>query len=328
VVAEVVPYLAEAGVLEPLSGYEGAASLDFIDGLAQSGTYAGGAQRPLVAVPFNRSTPIMYVNRDLLDAAGLEVPTTWEELRGSAAKLTRKNGGEVVWGFECPVSWWFWVALVGAAGGSLVDAAGRVTLGDDAGMRALEFWQTLVHRDKTMRPPLGRDYNAWQAAMQDFLSGRAAIIWSSTAFLRYVEENARFRVAVAGLPRETTRAVPTGGTFFVILRDAPSDEKKAAWDFLRWMARPRQTIEWSTSTGYMPVTRSAVNELRDSGYYAKHPNDEVALAELDAVQRWPWSPTLFRVQREIVDPMLEDAVLEHRDAADALRAARREALLP
>ena len=42
----------------------------------------------------------MYVNRDLLDAAGLEVPTTWEELRGSAAKLTRKNGGEAVWGFE------------------------------------------------------------------------------------------------------------------------------------------------------------------------------------------------------------------------------------
>ena len=179
-----------------------------------------------------------------------------------------------------------------------------------------------------MRPPLGRDYNAWQVAMQDFLSGRAAIIWSSTAFLRYVEENARFRVVVAGLPGQKTRAVPTGGTFFVILRDAPAEQKKAAWSFLRWMAEPRQTIEWSTSTGYMPVTRSAVKELTDSGYYAAHPNDRVALAELDHVEPWPWSPTLFRVQREIVDPLLEEAVLENRHAADALAAARREALLP
>src|SRR5260221_13386846 len=67
VVAEVVPYLAEAGVLEPLGGYEGASSLDLLPGLDQAGTFAGGATHPLVAVPFNRSTPIMYMNAELLD---------------------------------------------------------------------------------------------------------------------------------------------------------------------------------------------------------------------------------------------------------------------
>jgi sn-glycerol 3-phosphate transport system substrate-binding protein len=328
VVAEVVPYLAEAGVLEPLDGYEGAQSIDFLPGLAQEGTYGGGAARPLVAVPFNRSTPIMYVNEDLLAQAGLRTPETWDELRHAATKLTRPGAGESVWGFECPVSWWFWVALVGAAGGTLVDEAGRVTLGGDAGVRALEFWQKLVHEDRSMRPPLGRDYNAWQMAMQDFLSGRAAIIWSSTAFMRYVEENARFRVGVAGLPVDQRRAVPTGGTFFVILRAAPEHEKKAAWAFLRWMALPKQTIEWSSSTGYLPVTRGAVAELTRSGYYDAHSNDRVALAQLEYVEPWPWSPTLFRVQREIIDPLIEDAVIERRNAKGALAAARREAALP
>jgi sn-glycerol 3-phosphate transport system substrate-binding protein len=327
VVAEVVPYLAEAGVLEPLDGYEGAGALDLIPALAQEGTYRGGAARPLVAIPFNRSTPIMYVNGDLLESAGLRVPESWEELRTAAKALTRRTG-DAVWGFECPVSWWFWVALVGAAGGTLVDEAGRVTLGGDAGVRALDFWQTLVHEDRVMRPPLGRDYNAWQVAMQDFLSGRAAIIWSSTAFLRYVEENARFRVKVAGLPVDVRRAVPTGGTFFVILRGAPDAEKRAAWEFLRWMALARQTIEWSSSTGYLPVTRAAVAELARSGYYDAHPNDRVALAQLESVEPWPWSPTLFRVQREIVDPLLEDAVIEGRSARDALATARREAAAP
>jgi sn-glycerol 3-phosphate transport system substrate-binding protein len=328
VVAEVVPYLEQAGVLEPLGGYEGASTLDMISGLAQDGTYVGGADRPLVAIPFNRSTPIMYMNGDMLERARVEPPSSWIELREAANKLTVRGSGDTVWGFECPVAWWFWVALVGAAGGTLVDGAGRPTLGGEAGVRALDLWQTLVHKDRTMRPPLGRDYNAWQVAMQDFLSGRTAIIWSSTAFLRYVEENARFPVRVAALPGERRRAVPTGGTFFVLLRDAPAAEKKAAWEFLKWMVQPRQTIEWSTSTGYMPVTRSAVEELQRSGYYAAHPNDRLALEQLDSVEPWPWSPSLFRVQREIVDPLLEDAVITGRDARAALDAARSEAASP
>jgi sn-glycerol 3-phosphate transport system substrate-binding protein len=329
VVGEVVPYLAEAGVLETLDTYEGASSLDLLPGLAQAKAYADGDQRPLVAIPFNRSTPIMYMNGALCDRAGVRTPQNWDELRAAANALTERRGDEVaVWGFECPVSWWFWVALVGAAGGKIVDDSGRVTLGGDAGVRGLDLWQTLVHRDRVMRPPLGRDYNAWQVAMQDFLSGRAAILWSSTAFLRYVEENARFEVRAAPLPRDMKRAVPTGGTFFVLMRGASQREKSVAWEFLKWMVLPRQTIEWATSTGYMPVTRAAVEELTRSGYYAAHPNDRVALDQLESVEPWPWSPTLFRVQREIVDPMLEDAVIRGQSARKALEQARREAMSP
>ncbi|HEX9295949.1 MAG TPA: ABC transporter substrate-binding protein [Polyangiaceae bacterium] len=329
VVAEVVPYLAEAGVLEPLDSYKGASALDLLPGLDQAGTYVGGAGRPLVAVPFNRSTPIMYMNGRLLDRAGVERPETWDDLREAANRLTERRGSEVsVWGFECPVSWWFWVALVAAAGGKLVDPDGRITLGDEAGVRALEWWQTLVHRDRVMRPPLGRDYNAWQVTTQDFLSGRAAILWSTTAFLRYIEENARFEVRVAPLPGNVKRAVPTGGTFFVLLRGARGREKRAAWEFLRWMVMPRQTIEWATSTGYLPVTGSAVEELTQSGYYAAHSSDRVALDQLASVEPWPWSPNLFRVQREIMDPLLEDAVLSGGTPAVLLDRARREALSP
>jgi sn-glycerol 3-phosphate transport system substrate-binding protein len=329
VIGEVIPYLTEAQVLEPLDGYEGAGELDLIPALAQTGTFAGGGARSLVAVPFNRSTPIMYVNRAKLERAGVAVPGTWADLRDAAGRLTERTSRETrVWGFECPISWWFWVALLGAAGGDLVDETGQITLGGDAGVKALELWQTLVHRDRAMRPPLGRDYNAWQVAMQDFLSERAAILWSSTAFMRYVEENARFDVAAAPLPRDLRQAVPTGGTFFVILRAAEPEAKRAAWDFIRWMAEPEQTIEWATSTGYMPVSRGAVRALTERGHYDRHPNDRVALAQLEAARPWPWSADLFRVEREIMDPLLEDAVLENRDAAAVLAAARRDAARP
>jgi sn-glycerol 3-phosphate transport system substrate-binding protein len=329
VVSEVVPYLAEAGALEPLDGYEGAADLDLVPALAQSGTYQGGNERPLVAIPFNRSVPIMYVNGALLDRAGVAVPSNWTELRAAANALTVRRGAEVaVWGFECPVSWWFWIALVASAGGKVVDERGVVTLGDEAGIRALDFWQTLTHRDRVMRPPLGRDYNAWQVGTQDFLSGRAAILWSSTAFLRYIEENASFPVKVAPLARDVRHAIPAGGTFFVLLRAAEEREKRAAWQFLRWMMEREQTIEWATSTGYLPVTRSAIAELTRTGYYDAHANDRVVLGELGSIEPWPWSPTLFRVQREIMDPLLEDAVLQKTSAAEALARGRREALQP
>jgi sn-glycerol 3-phosphate transport system substrate-binding protein len=329
VVAEVVPYLAEAGALEPLDAYEGAAELDLVAEVAQSGTYVGGAERPLVAIPFNRSVPIMYVNKTMLERAGVGIPRDWAELRAAANALTVRRGSEVrVWGFVCPVSWWFWVALLASAGGKVVDASGAITLGGDAGVRALDLWQTLIHRDRVMPPPLGRDYAAWQVTTQYFLSGHTGILWSSAAFLRYIEESAQFPVEVAPLPIDVRHAVPSGGTFFVVLRAAKEREKRAAWQFLRWITQREQSTEWATSTGYLPVTQGTIAELERSGYYDAHPNDKVVLGELDAIERWPWSPTLFRVQREIMDPLLENAVIEGTDAARALDQGRREALLP
>ncbi len=328
VVGEVIPYLHEARVLEPLNDYPGAGSLDLVDALAQSGTYIGGRDKPLVGLPFNRSTPIMYVNGDLLRDARVPIPATWDELERASVELTRREpGGRVsTYGFECPISWWFWVALVGQAGGTVMRPDGYPELGGEAGVQAIEHWQRMVHKTHSMRPPPGRDYNAWEVTNQDFLAGRAAIIVTSTAFLRYLEANANFPVVGAPLTADKQKAVPTGGTFFVMLRSAPDDDKRAAWKFLTWMMQPAQTIAWATGTGYMPVANDAVAQLRQSGYYEKSPNDAVAMSQLAYAQPWPWAPNLFRVQRECVEPRLEEAVLGPRDARTVMQEARAAAL--
>jgi sn-glycerol 3-phosphate transport system substrate-binding protein len=323
VVVEVLPYLAEAGVLEPLDDYEGASSLGLVRELAQAGAYRDGEKRPLVGIPFNRSIPVMYVNGKLFDAEKLEPPRTWSDLLEVAKRLTlRGAGGAERWGFGVPISWWFWVAMVAQAGGEIVEPNGVTTFGGEAGVKALAFWQRLVHRERVMRLPPGRDYNAWQVTNQDFLAGRVAMTWMSTAFMRYLEENARFPVVVAPLPGDLRRAVPTGGTLFVMLRAAPEAEKRAAWEFLRFMAEPEQAMEWATRTGYLPVTEGAVERLHESGFYAKHPNDAVAQAELSHVAPWPWAPNLFRIQRDVLEPRLEDAVIQDRDARAVLSEAR------
>ncbi|MBW2522663.1 MAG: ABC transporter substrate-binding protein [Deltaproteobacteria bacterium] len=333
VVGEVVPYLYEAGALERLDEIGEDALADLVPSLAQQGTFVDGANLPTVALPFNRSTPIAYYNRTLFRDLRLEPPRTWDDLRRVARAATRRGAGGSAknverWGFECPVDWWFWVALVGQAGGELIRPSdGAVLLGGEAGAQAIELWQQMVHEDRSMKPPPGRDYDAWQATNTDFLAGRAAMIWTSTAFLRYLERNASFEVGAAPLPGNRRRSVPTGGTFFIMPRGRAASRtdlrrQRAAATFLRWMMAPAQANAWAMRTGYMPVSRSGLAELEQSGYYDDHPNDRVTIDQLAHAQPWPWAPTLFRVQREAVQPRLEEAVLLGRDARKTLAAAR------
>lgn len=324
VVGEVLPYLAEASALVPL-GELGLDDDDVVPALAQRGTFQGGAAHPLYGLPFNRSTPIAYFNGEILAELNLSPPDTWDELVRFARAATRGEGDVRRYGFGCPIDWWFWVALAGQAGGSIVDDAGAITLGGDAGEEALRLWQRLVHEERAMRPPPGRDYNAWQAVNADFLAKRTAMIWTSTAFLRYLEQNAKFPVIAAALPSRVRRAVPTGGTFFVAPRGAPPRQAPAAAAFLRFMSEPAQANHFATKTGYLPTSKAGVASLERDGHFAKLPNDRVAIDQLGAAMPWPWSPRLFRVQREAVQPRLESAVLERRDAHEVLVAAREAA---
>lgn len=328
VVGEVVPYLAEANVLETLDTFPGARDLDLVPALAQGRTWRGGAERPLVALPFNRSTPIAYYNRTLFKQAGLAPPTTWDELITVAGALTQRRGSATErWGFECPIDWWFWAALVGQAGGELVGADGSVGLGGEAGLQAVSLWRDMV-RARIMKPPPGRDYDAWQTTNTDFLAGKVAMIWNSTAFLRYLEGNASFEVGAAPLPAGVRRAVPTGGTFFILPKGVDPAVQAAAWAFLRFMMAPEQANAWATRTGYMPVSRAGLRLLEDQGYYASHPNDRVAVDQLAYAVPWPWSTELFRVQREIIQPRLESIIVSDADPRAMLDEARRLARIP
>jgi len=313
VVGEVVPYLAEAGVLEPLDAYPGAHALPVHPALGQAGSFVDGAARPLVVVPFNRSTPIAYVNRHLYDGPA---PATWQELESLSRSLTKPGR----FGFGCPIDWWYWAALVGQAGGNVVEPNGDVSLGGAAGVAALSLWQRLVAAG-TMKQPPGRDYNAWEQLSQDFLAGRVAMIWSSTAFVRYLEETADFPVRTQPLPQGVRGAVPTGGTHFVLLKSAPGELKQAAWRFIQFLLRADNAAFWSRETGYLPVTTEAADILKN-GFYADHPNYRVALDQLAVAQPWPWSKGLFRIQREVVQPQLEAAVLDRLDPRAVLHSAR------
>jgi len=332
VIGEAIPQLAAAGLFEPLESYvkgpNGTRLDDFLPGQTQHTyfDYLGKPAASLVALPFFRSTPILFYNADLLAQKGVKPPTTWDEMREASAQLTVREGSDVkVYGFEVPIDWWFWLAMLHQAGGTLVTPDGKRAAFRDKGTEALQFWVDLVNRDKTMKRPPGKDYNAWEVTNTDFLNQRAAMIYTSTAFLNHMTQNAKFKLGTAFLPGKVKQAVPTGGTFFVIARDAPTPQKEAGWAFVKWMTDPAQTASLSQATGYMPIRLSAINSPEMLDFFKANPNYKTAIDQLRTAHKFPYTPALIEIQREVIQPHLEAAVLGLKTAGEVMEAAEAKA---
>jgi sn-glycerol 3-phosphate transport system substrate-binding protein len=127
------------------------------------------------------------------------------------------------------------------------------------------------------------------------------------------------------MPARAKSAVPTGGTFFVMLKEAPAPQKEAGWAFIKWMTDPAQTISLSKATGYMPIRTSAINSAEMQAFYRDNPNYKVALDQLRHAQKFPFSQGLFEIQREVIQPNLEGAVLNVKSAAETMAAAEAKA---
>ncbi len=329
-IGEALPDIWQSGMLENLEPYvkaTGVKTEDFVPALSQHGYFEYfGKQVPLFAIPFNRSMPIMYYNEDMLKAKGVKPPASWDELRDAAAKLTVREGGEVkVWGYEVPIDWWFWHGMLYQAGGSLLSADGKQAAFRQKGGEALQYWVDLVNKDKIMKRPPGKDYNAWEVTNTDFINQKAAIIVTSTAFVNYLTENAKFKVATAFLPRKERFAGPTGGTFFVMLKDATPAQKEAGWAFIKWMAEPAQAIYWSQNTGYICVSEAAIASPEMQKFYKENPNYRVAYEQLKYAQKMPFLPALIRIQREAIQPNLEAPVIGMSTVDQTMAAAEKQA---
>src|SRR2546421_1516732 len=75
-------------------------------------------------IPFNRSVPILYWNRDRFQKAGISgPPKTWAEVAAIAPKLTQEGAGgpgAKVFGFMPINQWWFFQAMTWSNGGEMV----------------------------------------------------------------------------------------------------------------------------------------------------------------------------------------------------------------
>jgi sn-glycerol 3-phosphate transport system substrate-binding protein len=265
-------YLNDA--LEPLNSY-------FTDGFGAGvfepklfGEYVVKGQS--WCVPFARSTPILYYNRDLFAKAGLpdRAPRTWSELRSWGPSLARLQAGgrslrslavakvDGDWQFQGNV-WQF-----GGAYSKGLD----VTIDQDGAIAAGEWQRKLIHDD-------GFGYMA-SSPMTDFAGGLVAMVQDSTGGLKSAMSKAKFRVGAGFIPSEVAAGIATGGGGIGMFRNATTERKQAAAVFLAFLARPENSAWWTTQSGYLPVVLKAREDPALTKLIADEPNYGVAIAQL------------------------------------------------
>lgn len=237
------------------------------------------------SIPFQRSTIVMYYNKDAFREAGLDPenpPATWDELVTMGQKLVKKDAsGKVTqWGLEIPSTgypYWMFGALARQNGEVLMNGAGNEVYFNKPGVvKTLEFWKALGQEHGVM--PKGTI--EWGTLRSDFLEKKTAIMWHSTGNLTAVKKNASFDFGVAMLPAKKERGTPTGGGNFYIFKNSSPEERAAALKFIKWMTQPNRTAQWSIGTGYLGTRADAYETPELQEYVKTFPPAAVARDQL------------------------------------------------
>jgi len=259
------------------------------------------------SIPFQRSTPVMYYNKDALKEAGLDPakpPQTQAELVATAKKLVKQEGGRVTrWGLTIPsaggVDTWLFEALTIAAGGVLYDvnnACCKVLLSSPAAQAAVQFLRDLGEKEKVS--PTGPI--DWGTTPNDFVAGKTAMIYHSTGSLGFIRNNAKFEFGTAFLPKGQRFGTPTGGGNVYLFKATPPERRKAAWEFAKWLTSTDMLARWSIDSGYVAPRKSSWETARMKEYAAKYPQAVTAREQLQyALAELPVK-NIIEVKRAIV----------------------------
>jgi sn-glycerol 3-phosphate transport system substrate-binding protein len=294
--------------------------------------YYGDVDGKMLSFPFNSSTPILYYNKDLFRAAGLDhekPPRTWPALEAATRKLL---GAGATCGFT--TEWPSWINIENfSAYHNLPIATKQNGFGGlDAELtinnpllvkhvEALAAWQ----KTKTF------DYGGrGNRAEPKFHSGECAIYLGSSAVRANVLAHARFDVGygmlpywpdVAGAPQNSI----IGGASLWVLKGRPAGEYKGVARFFAYLARPDVQAWWHQATGYLPLTRKAYQLSREQGFYDRNPGADMSIEQLTLRPATANSRGLrlgsFLLIRDVIEDELEHALAGRKPAKAALDAA-------
>lgn len=264
--------------LAPLTSYfgNGLATTDYVDSLIAEGT----VKNNVWWVPFGRSTPLFYYNKTMFAQAGLpdRGPKTWDELRSWAPNLAKvKVNGQSPKLHAYPEvdGDWMFQGAVWQFGGNyskgldiLIDKGGAVEAG--------EWQRRLIHQDK-------QAYMA-KSPKVDFANGLIATLQESTGVLGGLLKDAKFEIGTAFLPEQVQFGCPTGGGGMSMLAGIPKERQKAAFEFVRFAAKPENAAQWSIDTGYLPATKAAQATPQMQQRFTERPAFKVAVEQLPKTQ--------------------------------------------
>ncbi len=244
----------------------------------------------MLSFPFNSSTPIMYYNKDVFAAAGLDAdnpPKTWAEMEAAAQKIVESGAAKC--GFT--TSWPAWLMLENFTAWHDIPMATK-----ENGFAGFDtefvFNVDLVsdHWDNLKR---WQDAGAFRwggpgpgpDAAPLFYAGECAMFFGSSASRAGVLNNAKFDVGFGMQPYyDTHEGAPQntiiGGATLWVLQGHDKPEYEAVAAFFEYLSSAEVQAKWHQDTGYLPITQASYDLTRTQGYYDANPGSETALKQM------------------------------------------------
>ena len=287
----------------------------------------------MLSLPFNSSTPVLWVNRDAMEAAGVDPDTdlsTWERVAKVLEQL--KAGGE-----DCPLvtAWQSWIHLENLSAYHDVPFASQDNgfAGQDtelmlngpaqvAHLTAMGEWA----KDRTFIYTGRRNEGG-----ANFRAGECALFTESSAGYAGINSEAEFDFDVRPLPywesvvSEPQNTIIGGASLWVMSGHDPK-EYKGVGEFLSFLSSSDVQAAWHQNTGYLPITAEAGEATRAAGFYEKNPGTDVAVVQMTTKEPTANSKGLrlgsFDQIRGIIDEELEAIWSGEKTAQEAMDSAK------
>ena len=309
---------------------------DFIDQMDDADTYTSDffpafmensmdADGAIWSVPFQRSTPVLYYNKDLFSETGLDPekpPANRAELIEYGKQLTLPNGEQ--WGILIPSSgfpYWMFQSFAIANGQNVIGASpAEVYFDHPAVISALEDFVSLIEEGVM---PEGEV--VWGDTPTDFISGNAAMIYHTTGSLTNILANAEFEVGVANLVAgDEGYGTPTGGGNLYMFSTSSPEEQAAAWEWVQYLSSPEILADWGVATGYIAARQSSWETEALKSLVAEKPQYAVALGQLEYAEKELSTHQGVDI-RAIFNQAISRTIAGEMSAAEALAVAQEEA---
>lgn len=252
-IGEAVNVLSSRGQLVDLNAAYAQAGVDPSERFGDGAVATYSTDGKLWASPDRGGAMVMYYNKDIFDAAGVDYPTndwTWDEFR-SAAKATASGDTPEnrVWGFGAG-DWWAWyMTFMYQNGGEVLDSEGNPVANSAENIEAMEFYNAMVFEDRSTLSPLDYADAGLDNGQPDPLFARGQLAMEWTGFWNIAALNQTdLNWDIAVLPRGQEAAVPAFGSGLAV--STQSKQQQIAAELVVFL---------TSAEGQMPIVTSGLD---------------------------------------------------------------------
>lgn len=290
------PLLGSSDVLVPINDFLAADSSFDLSAIQPAFIEYNKAGGILWSLPFNNSVPVLYYNKDLFRAAGLDPeksPENLDELLSYAQQLTintNNTGMPSQWGLNAKDdTHWYLSTMILENGGQIVnDTETEVLYNQPKAVEMLQLWGDWVNQYKIMPP------NQHAEAQSDFLAGKLGMLIGSSSQVYTLKSSATFELGVGIFPAVGTnpRQIPIGGGSLIIFKNSDTRISNAVWKFTKFMISEESSIYLTTQTGYLPIYADAFNWPEIQALISETPQRKASIESLPFAVSIPVFPAL------------------------------------